>query len=130
MKRIIVNGTFDILHSGHLALLKYAKSLGDHLVVAIDSDRRVKELKGVSRPVNTQAERQELLSNLRSVDEVRIFDSDPELVDIVAECAIMVKGSDYRDRPIVGSEVCSMIVFFERIDGFSTTEKIQSISRW
>jgi len=128
MKRIIVNGTFDILHSGHLALLTYAKSLGDHLVVAIDSDRRVKELKGVSRPVNTQAERQELLSNLRSVDEVRIFDSDPELVDIVAECAIMVKGSDYRDRPIVGSEVCSSIVFFERIDGFSTTEKIQSIS--
>jgi D-beta-D-heptose 7-phosphate kinase/D-beta-D-heptose 1-phosphate adenosyltransferase len=128
MKRIIVNGTFDILHSGHLALLKYAKSLGDHLVVAIDSDRRVKELKGVSRPVNTQAERQELLSNLRSVDEVRIFDSDPELVDIVAECAIMVKGSDYRNRPIVGSEVCSSIVFFERIDGFSTTEKIQSIS--
>ena len=128
MKKIIVNGTFDILHSGHLALLTYARSLGDHLVVAIDSDRRVKELKGVSRPVNTQAERQELLSNLRSVDEVRIFDSDPELVDIVAECAIMVKGSDYRDRPIVGSEVCSSIVFFERIDGFSTTEKIQSIS--
>ena len=128
MKRIIVNGTFDILHSGHLALLTYAKSLGDHLVVAIDSDRRVKELKGVSRPVNTQEERQELLSNLRSVDEVRIFDSDPELVDIIAECAIMVKGSDYRDRPIVGSEVCSSIVFFERIDGFSTTEKIQSIS--
>ena len=128
MKRIIVNGTFDILHSGHLALLTYAKSLGDHLVVAIDSDRRVKELKGVSRPVNTQAERQELLSNLRSVDEVRIFDSDLELVDIVAECAIMVKGSDYRDRAIVGSEVCSSIVFFERIDGFSTTEKIQSIS--
>jgi D-beta-D-heptose 7-phosphate kinase/D-beta-D-heptose 1-phosphate adenosyltransferase len=129
MKRIIVNGTFDILHSGHLALLKYAKSLGDHLVVAIDSDRRVKELKGTSRPVNTQAERQELLSNLRSVDEVRIFNSDPELVDIVAECAIMVKGSDYRNRPIVGSEVCPSIVFFERIDGFSTTEKIQSISR-
>ena len=128
MKRIIVNGTFDILHSGHLALLTYARSLGDHLVVAIDSDRRVKELKGVSRPVNTQAERQELLSNLRSVDEVRIFDSDLELVDIVAECAIMVKGSDYRDRAIVGSEVCPSIVFFERIDGFSTTEKIQSIS--
>jgi len=128
MKKIIVNGTFDILHSGHLALLNYARSLGDHLVVAIDSDRRVKELKGVSRPVNTQAERQELLSNLRSVDEVRIFDSDQELVDIVAQCAIMVKGSDYRDRLIIGSEVCSSIVFFERIDGFSTTEKIQSIS--
>ncbi len=88
MKQIIVNGTFDIVHSGHLALLNYARSLGDYLIVAIDSDRRVKELKGADRPVNTQAERQELLSNLRSVNEVRIFDSDQELVDIIAECAI------------------------------------------
>jgi D-beta-D-heptose 7-phosphate kinase/D-beta-D-heptose 1-phosphate adenosyltransferase len=128
MKQIIVNGTFDIVHSGHLALLNYARSLGDYLIVAIDSDQRVKELKGADRPVNTQAERQELLSNLRSVNEVRIFDSDQELVNIIAECAVMVKGSDYRDRPIVGSEVCPSIVFFERIDGFSTTEKIQHIA--
>jgi D-beta-D-heptose 7-phosphate kinase/D-beta-D-heptose 1-phosphate adenosyltransferase len=127
MKRIVVNGTFDILHSGHLALLNHARSLGDHLVVAIDSDRRVKELKGTDRPVNTQTERQELLSNLRAVDEVRVFDSDQELVDIVAECAIMVKGSDYRGRSIVGEHVIPEIVFFERIDGFSTTEKIQYI---
>ena len=128
MKRIIVNGTFDIVHSGHLALLNYARSLGDYLIVAIDSDRRVKELKGAGRPVNTQAERQELLSNLRSVNEVRIFDSDQELVDIIAECAIMVKGSDYRGRPIVGQHVIPDIVFFERIHGFSTTEKIQHIT--
>ena len=127
MKRIVVNGTFDILHSGHLALLNHARRLGDHLVVAIDSDRRVKELKGTDRPVNTQTERQELLSNLRAVDEVRVFDSDQELVDIVAECAIMVKGSDYRGRSIVGEHVIPEIVFFERIDGFSTTEKIQYI---
>jgi D-beta-D-heptose 7-phosphate kinase/D-beta-D-heptose 1-phosphate adenosyltransferase len=128
MKQIIVNGTFDIVHSGHLALLNYARSLGDYLIVAIDSDRRVKELKGADRPVNTQAERQELLSNLRSVNEVRIFDSDQELVNIIAECAVMVKGSDYQNRYIVGSEVCPNIVFFERIDGFSTTEKIQHIA--
>jgi D-beta-D-heptose 7-phosphate kinase/D-beta-D-heptose 1-phosphate adenosyltransferase len=128
MKQIIVNGTFDIVHSGHLALLNYARSLGDYLIVAIDSDRRVKELKGADRPVNTQAERQELLSNLRSVDEVRIFDSDQELVNIIAECSIMVKGSDYRGRPIVGQHVIPDIVFFERIHGFSTTEKIQHIA--
>jgi D-beta-D-heptose 7-phosphate kinase/D-beta-D-heptose 1-phosphate adenosyltransferase len=109
-------------------LLNYARSLGDYLIVAIDSDRRVKELKGAGRPVNTQAERQELLSNLRSVNEVRIFDSDQELVDIIAECAIMVKGSDYRGRPIVGQHVIPDIVFFERIHGFSTTEKIQHIA--
>jgi len=128
MKRIVVNGTFDILHSGHLALLNYAKSLGDFLVVAIDSDRRVRELKGTSRPVNTQSERQELLENLRAVDEVKIFNSDQELVDIIAECAIMVKGSDYKGKSIVGENNIAQIIFFNRIDGFSTTEKIQHIA--
>lgn len=127
MKRIIVNGTFDVLHSGHLALLNYARSLGDFLVVAIDSDRRVRELKGTNRPVNTQAERQELLENLRAVDEVHVFDSDQELVDIIKQCAIMVKGSDYQGKPIVGESDIDKIIFFERIDGFSTTKKIQDI---
>jgi D-beta-D-heptose 7-phosphate kinase/D-beta-D-heptose 1-phosphate adenosyltransferase len=128
MKRIVVNGTFDVLHSGHLALLNHARSLGDFLVVAIDSDRRVQELKGTSRPINTQTERQELLSNLRAVDEVKIFDSDQELVDIITECAIMVKGSDYIGKPIVGENNIAQIIFFNRIDGFSTTEKIQHIA--
>ena len=128
MKRIVVNGTFDILHSGHLALLNHARSLGDYLVVAIDSDRRVRELKGTDRPINTQTERQELLENLRAVDEVKIFDSDQELVDIVKECAIMVKGSDYKEKQIVGEDSIAKIVFFERVDGFSTTEKIQHIA--
>ena len=127
MKRIVVNGTFDILHSGHLALLNHARSLGDYLVVAIDSDRRVQELKGADRPINTQAERQELLSNLRAVDEVIIFDSDQELVDIIAECAIMVKGSDYEGKTIVGQDVCKELIFFKLINGYSTTNKIQNI---
>ena len=127
MKRIVVNGTFDILHSGHLALLNHARSLGDYLVVAIDSDRRVQELKGADRPINTQQERQELLSNLRAVDEVRIFDSDQELVDIIAECAIMVKGSDYEGKTIVGQDVCKELIFFKLKNGYSTTNKIQDI---
>ena len=127
MKRIVVNGTFDILHSGHLALLNHARSLGDYLVVAIDSDRRVQELKGADRPINTQAERQELLSNLRAVDEVIIFDSDQELVDIIAKCAIMVKGSDYQGKTIVGQDVCKELIFFKLINGYSTTNKIQNI---
>lgn len=127
MKRILVNGTFDIIHPGHLALLNYARSLGDFLVVAIDSDRRVRELKGPGRPINTEQERRLLLENLRAVDEVRVFDSDQELVDIVASCAIIVKGSDYRDQPIVGQDVCQELIFFERIDGYSSTAKIQHI---
>jgi D-beta-D-heptose 7-phosphate kinase/D-beta-D-heptose 1-phosphate adenosyltransferase len=97
-------------------------------VVAIDSDRRVQELKGADRPINTQTERQELLANLRAVDEVKIFDSDQELVDIITECAIMVKGSDYKGKPIVGENNIAQIIFFNRIDGFSTTKKIQHIA--
>lgn len=128
MKKVLVNGTFDVLHLGHLELLNYAKSLGDYLIVAIDADSRVTQLKGPTRPINNQLERKTLLQNLRAVDEVRIFGSDQELVDIVKECSIMVKGSDYRGRPIVGEHDIAEIVFFERINGYSSTEKIQHIA--
>lgn len=127
MITVVVNGTFDIVHSGHLALLNYAKSLGDRLVVAIDADARVRELKGAGRPINTEVERKLLLENLRAVDEVKIFRTDQELVDIIKDCSIMVKGSDYRGQPIVGADVIANIVFFERINGYSSTEKIQHI---
>lgn len=127
MKKVFVNGTFDILHVGHLALLDYAKSLGDQLVVAIDSDDRVRLLKGSDRPINSQVERGTLLSALKSVDEVFIFDTDDELRSLIQACDIMVKGSDYRDKPIVGQEICKQIVFFERLNGYSTTNKIQDI---
>jgi D-beta-D-heptose 7-phosphate kinase/D-beta-D-heptose 1-phosphate adenosyltransferase len=127
MKQVVVNGTFDILHSGHLALLNHARSLGDRLTVAIDSDQRVKRLKGPSRPINTELERQEMLANLRAVDEVKIFETDQDLIDIVRQADVMVKGSEYRDQSIIGRTYCKELVFFERIDGYSTTKKIQDI---
>jgi D-beta-D-heptose 7-phosphate kinase/D-beta-D-heptose 1-phosphate adenosyltransferase len=128
MKRIVVNGTFDLLHPGHVALLNHARGLGDHLTVAIDADQRVRELKGASRPVNNQKTRKFMLENLKSVDQVKIFYSDQELVDIVRNCSIMVKGSDYRGQTIVGSDVIDQIVFFERLDDYSTTKTIQHIA--
>ena len=97
MKTVFVNGTFDILHVGHIALLDYAKSLGDQLVVGIDSDDRVRLLKGSNRPINSQLERGTILSALKSVDEVFVFDTDDELRSLIQACDIMVKGSDYRD---------------------------------
>ena len=127
MKQVVVNGTFDILHSGHLALLNHARSLGDRLTVAIDSDQRVKRLKGSSRPINTELERQEMLANLRAVDEVKIFETDQDLIDIVIQADVMVKGSEYRDQSIIGRTYCKELVFFDRIDGYSTTKKIQDI---
>lgn len=127
MKKVFVNGTFDILHMGHLELLEFAKSLGDFLIVAIDSDRRVRELKGTTRPINTEYERKAMLQALRWVDRVYIFDSDAELVSYISDCDLMVKGSDYRGKPIVGQDQCPEIVFFERLEDYSSSKKIEDI---
>ena len=126
MKKVVVNGTFDVIHPGHLALLNYAKSLGDFLIVAIDSDSRVRELKGPQRPINPQHERKQLLENLRAVDQVVVFNSSSELVDIIQQCAIMVKGSDYRGKSVIGEANCQ-VVYFDRINEYSSTKKIQDI---
>ena len=129
MKTIFVNGTFDILHPGHVQLLNYARSLGDSLIVAIDSDRRVQELKGKDRPINSEDDRKFMLENLCSVDSVWLFDSDQELEDICRLYnPVMVKGSDYRDCAIVGQQYCKEIVFYDRIEPYSTTQTIQDIS--
>jgi D-beta-D-heptose 7-phosphate kinase/D-beta-D-heptose 1-phosphate adenosyltransferase len=126
MKRIFVNGTFDVLHLGHLAMLNFAKSLGNHLVVAIDSDERVRKLKGSSRPINNVVERRVMLENLKAVDSVEIFDTDEDLINIIKTCDIMVKGGDYKTLPIIGKEFVT-VVLFERIDEYSSTKKIQHI---
>lgn len=129
-KRIVVNGTFDILHRGHIELLNYAKSLGDWLLVCIDSDERVKELKGPTRPINNEADRKFMLQNLKAVDYVLTFDSAEKLEEIleIYHADVMVKGSDYRDKPIVGSQFCKEIIFVDIVNGYSTTNIIQSIT--
>jgi rfaE bifunctional protein nucleotidyltransferase chain/domain len=126
LKKVFVNGTFDVLHLGHLAMLNFAKGLGDHLTVAIDSDARIKRLKGPSRPINSYVERRIMLENLKAVDEVKIFDTDEDLINIIKTCDIMVKGGDYKTLPIIGKEHIE-VVLFDRIDGYSSTQKIQSI---
>jgi D-beta-D-heptose 7-phosphate kinase/D-beta-D-heptose 1-phosphate adenosyltransferase len=126
MKRIFVNGTFDVLHLGHLAMLNFAKSLGDHLVIAIDSDERVRRLKGSSRPINNVVERKVMLENLKAVDSVEIFDTDEDLINIIKTCDIMVKGGDYKTLPIIGKEFVT-VVLFDRLNDYSSTKKIQHI---
>jgi D-beta-D-heptose 7-phosphate kinase/D-beta-D-heptose 1-phosphate adenosyltransferase len=128
MKIIVVNGTFDVIHPGHIALLNYAKSLGEYLIVAIDTDRRVKQLKGTHRPINTQDERKLLLENLKAVDEVRLFQNTQELLNIYKLSSVIVKGSDHKDTPdsLSQTQNCN-VIYFNRINEYSSTKKIQDI---
>ena len=126
--KVFVNGTFDVLHIGHLELLNYAKQLGTILLIAIDSDRRVSEKKGADRPFNNIINRLSLLENLKAVDMVEVFDSDSELENIIKEYQpdIMVVGSDWRDKKVIGSEFAKKLVFYDRIINESTTKTIES----
>ena len=129
MKTVFVNGTFDVLHTGHLLLFEYAKSFGDHLIVAIDSDERVKEKKGPTRPINSLWDRAFMLANIYNIDEVRTFNSDEDLEELVKyyKPDIMVVGSDWKDKPVIGSQYAKELKFFDRIDEYSSTKTIQSI---
>lgn len=129
-KRIFVNGSFDILHVGHLRLLNYARSLGDYLLVAIDTDRRIKELKGSDRPINNIYERKTMLQNLKAVNEVQIFDSDIDLRNILEAYKpnVIVKGSDHQHTSKLSHEHCEEVIFYERFGNYSTTKKILNIT--
>lgn len=130
MTKIIVNGSFDILHLGHLRLLEYAKSWpNSYVYVLIDSDRRIRELKGPTRPVHSEHERASFLAALKSVDRVDIFDSDEELETMIKNYApdVMVKGSDYKGKPIIGEQFCGEVRFHDRLEKYSTTNTIKKI---
>ena len=129
MKTIFVNGTFDLLHPGHVSLLNWAKSLGDYLVVGIDTDDRVKEKKGSSRPIYNQTDRGIMLVSMSAVDEVRYFDSDESLENLVKEVKpdIIVVGSDWKGKTIIGSYYAAELKFFDRIEEYANTKTIQCI---
>ena len=130
MKTVIVNGTFDILHPGHIAMLNTARSLGDYLIVCIDTDRRVKELKGTGRPINDQNFRKVMLSNIKAVDFVELFDSQDELIKLfeLYKPDIMVKGSDWKGKSIVAEQYIKEIYWYDRIEEYSSTDIIQRIA--
>jgi D-beta-D-heptose 7-phosphate kinase/D-beta-D-heptose 1-phosphate adenosyltransferase len=127
MTRVFVNGSFDVLHTGHLELLFYAKSLGSHLHVAIDTDERIREQKGHDRPFNLLRIRKAVMQSLKPVDSVSVFDSDEELINTIRSYSpnIMVKGSDWRGKHVIGQEFCGQVIFYERANDESTTKAIQ-----
>ena len=122
------NGVFDILHSGHLKLLRHAHTLGKRLVVGINSDASVKRLKGETRPINSEIKRKETLQDLGFIDEVIIFNDDTPLATIQnIKPDIIVKGGDYTVETTVGNDIAKVVIF-PRVDGHSTTELIKKIS--
>jgi D-beta-D-heptose 7-phosphate kinase/D-beta-D-heptose 1-phosphate adenosyltransferase len=127
--KVFVNGTFDLLHRGHLELLNYAKSMGDYLMVGIDTDDRVREKKGPTRPIHNQEERKFFLENLKAVDEVKLFSSDAELEGLVKSFKpdIMMVGSDWKGKSVIGSYYAAKLIFFDRIGDYATTKTIQNI---
>jgi len=126
MKYILANGAFDVLHTGHIALLNYAKSLGDYLLVALDTDNRIREAKGHDRPVNNEHIRTTIMANLKAVDEVVTFGSDEELIEVIKNynADIRVIGSDWKGKTVVGEEFCKEIVYFDRVNNESTTKTL------
>jgi len=126
---VFINGVFDLLHKEHLKMIEFASKFGDHLVIAIDSDARVKKLKGKDRPINNQEERKYILSRIKGVKEVHIFNSAVELTNIIRKLSpcTMVKGIEYKNKKIVGGKFCDKIIFYEGNNEYSTTKKIQDI---
>jgi len=134
--RIVVftNGVFDLLHPGHLRYLQRARSLGDALIVGVNSDRSVRAIKGKGRPITPEAERAEILASLACVDGVAIFDEETPLAIVSAiQPDVLVKGADWAENAIVGRDVVEArggrVVRVSLEPGYSTTSIIETISR-
>jgi D-beta-D-heptose 7-phosphate kinase/D-beta-D-heptose 1-phosphate adenosyltransferase len=130
---VFTNGVFDILHPGHTRYLRDARSLGDLLIVAVNSDRSARALgKAPNRPINTEAERAEVLAALASVDAVVVFDEEtPHEIISLIQPDILVKGADWGEDAIVGRDVVEArggrVVRVPLADGYSTTRLIQRV---
>ena len=121
--KVWTNGCFDILHRGHIELFRYAKSLGDELIVGIDTDKKVKKDKGKGRPINSLNDRMMMLNSLVYIDKVIPFDSTEDLDGTIKwyKPDIMVIGADWKDKKVIGDFWTKKLVFFDRVGDYSTT---------
>jgi rfaE bifunctional protein nucleotidyltransferase chain/domain len=131
-KLVFTNGCFDILHVGHVRYLNHARSLGDMLIVGVNSDRSVREIKGDSRPIVPEQERAEVLAALACIDYVFIFD-DPtpkQVIDAIVP-DILVKGADWAITDIVGRDTVEkaggLVLNVPLVEGSSTTDIIKIV---
>lgn len=131
-KIVFTNGCFDILHRGHIEILRIARSLGDVLIVGLNSDESVRRLKGDHRPINSEADRASILLALRYVDEVIIYEEDTPL-RLIEEIKphVLVKGGDWIEDKIVGAKVVreydGEVYSLPFVDGYSTTSIIDRV---
>lgn len=133
-KVVFTNGCFDLLHRGHLHLLREAKKLADLLIVALNSDSSVKAIKGSGRPILPQADRAELIAALEMVDYVILFgESDPYHLIQELKPDVLVKGGDWPEGAIVGADVVEgargKVVVIPYLEGYSTTTIIERMHR-
>jgi rfaE bifunctional protein nucleotidyltransferase chain/domain len=134
-KRIVfTNGCFDLLHPGHTRYLYQARQMGDYLVVAVNTDRSVKIIKGAGRPIQSQDERTELLAALSFVDAVVLFDEDNPL-NVIRNLVpdVLVKGGDWTEDKIIGADVVKkaggVVKSLPFVAGYSTTAMIEKIRK-
>jgi D-beta-D-heptose 7-phosphate kinase/D-beta-D-heptose 1-phosphate adenosyltransferase len=131
--KVWVNGSFDIIHIGHIRLLEHARSFGD-VRVGLDTDERIQEKKGEYRPINNLQDRMDFISSIRFVNDVVSFGSDDELICRIKEYKpdIMVIGDDYDYHSIIGIEHIPKVEFFRKIENKSTTKILnhESFSYW
>jgi|TARA_R110001583_G_scaffold5598_25_gene30188 D-beta-D-heptose 7-phosphate kinase/D-beta-D-heptose 1-phosphate adenosyltransferase len=127
-KVIFTNGCFDVLHRGHLELLKYCRSLGGQVVVGINDDQSIRRLKGILRPLNSQEDRKFALESLKYVDKVLFFSEDTpyNLIKSISP-NIIIKGGDYIPENVVGNDLAEVRIF-KYVDGYSTTKMLQNFS--
>lgn len=127
-KKIFTNGCFDIIHRGHLELLRHCKSLG-YVVVGVNTDNSVRGLKGPERPFFSQQDRRFMLESIKYVDEVHFFDEEtPYNLIKKVKPDIIVKGGDYKPEDVVGSDLCEVRIF-NYLDGYSTTNVLKGIKK-
>ena len=129
-KIVFTNGCFDILHAGHVRYLETAKSYGDVLILGLNSDRSVTELKGEGRPINTQLDRAYILAALEAVDYVIVFNEDTpyDLIKAIKP-HVLVKGGDYEGQDVVGQDIADELKLVQFVDGKSTTKTIEKIQQ-
>jgi cytidyltransferase-like protein len=131
--KVWVNGSFDVLHIGHIRLLEFASEFGK-VKVGIDTDDRILQKKGIGRPFNTLKDRMEFLLSIKYVDSVTYFGTDKELEEKIKEYSpdIMVIGDEYKNKHIVGEKYVPKIEFFDKVDGYSSSKILsyESLSNW